>query len=450
MYSKSRNANKPPGPPKISPVTLALQLVSGERLIAEFHPEVTLWDILQHWEAQNKLDPSLATLKADVPVCIYMRKEIATKEILQKTTLLQLEIFNGKAAIRYATKSPGVVEQLHVGGIIAPTPRIPSPEVQRREMGKLELENKKEETSTLVPGKGIEQFIPAEKKEFAVETKGPLQKESIEPIHITDEENRPVEPIHIAAEESGLACGEDSSLPSCQELEASEVKVAVEKSVNFLNEKGVLVYMPPQDINSTSTRHEEESYEYLDLTEEEEREMTNDLNCLNNQLRNAPLITAQLCREQEENRRLQLLEKYRRIVLRIQFSDRYVLQMPLPSEITLAEVKIQLLEYLDASIKVENFELFTTPPKQIIETSLSLQEICLTPSFLIYISSHCVLKEEFRLNPSDYAAAERDASRRLFRSLSIIAKDLRPKRPASDTSVVNKDKNVPKWLIMNR
>ena len=37
MYSKSRNVAA--APPKISPVTLALQLVSGERLIAEFHPE---------------------------------------------------------------------------------------------------------------------------------------------------------------------------------------------------------------------------------------------------------------------------------------------------------------------------------------------------------------------------------------------------------------------------
>ncbi|KAK4011362.1 hypothetical protein OUZ56_020478 [Daphnia magna] len=435
MYSKSRNANKPQAPPKISLVTLALQLVSGERLIAEFHPEVTLWDILEHWEAQSKLDPSLATLKANIPVCIYMRKEIATKEMLQMTTLLQLEILNGKAAIRYITKSPGVVEQLHVGGIIAPTLRIPSPELQRREVEKVKLENKTEETSTLMPEKVTEQFIPAEKQESAVETKA--------------EENRPVD-------------AEDNSLPSCQELEAAEVEVAVEESVYFLNEQGVLVYMPPQDINSISTRHDEESDEFFELTEEEVRRMMNDLICQNNQLQNAPLITAQLRREQEEKRRLQLLEKYPTTVLRIQFSDRFVLQMPLPSEITLAEVKQQLVEYLDA--KVENFELFTTPPKQIIETSLSLHRIGLTPSSLIYISSHCVLKEKFRLNPSDYAAAVRDASRRLYRSVTTstatavsaadsdgsVAKDQRSKRPASDTSVVNKNKNVPKWLKTNR
>ena len=36
MYSKSRVI---PACRNISPVTLALQLVSGERLIGEFHPE---------------------------------------------------------------------------------------------------------------------------------------------------------------------------------------------------------------------------------------------------------------------------------------------------------------------------------------------------------------------------------------------------------------------------
>ncbi|XP_057373247.1 tether containing UBX domain for GLUT4-like [Daphnia carinata] len=448
MYSKSRNANKPQAAPKISPVTLALQLVSGERLIAEFHPEGTLWDILQHWEAQNKLDPSLATLNDNIPVCIYMRKEIATKEMLQMTTLLQLEIFNGKAAIRYITKSPGVVEQLHVGGIIAPTPRMPSPELQKRKVEEVELKIQKE-TSALVPENVTEPFIVTEKQEPGVDTICQLQKESIEPIHITPEESRTVD-----AEE----------LPSCQELEAPEVELAIEEPVYFLNEQGVLVYMPPQDTNSISTNHNEESDEFFEITEEEVRRMMHDLICQNTQLQNAPLITAQLRREHEEKRRRQLLEKYPTTVLRIQFSNRFILQMPLPSEITLAEVKLQLLEYLDASIKVENFELFTTPPKQIIETSLSLHEIGLTPSSLIYISSHCVLKEQFRLNPSDYGAAVRDANRRLYRSVTTsttmavsagnndvsVAKDQRPKRPASETSVVNKNKNVPKWLKMNQ
>ena len=109
-----------PAKQNISPVTIALQQLSGERLIGEFRPEgsfvrncqfvvwanyvlfltVTLWDILQHWEAENKLEPALSSLTSDIPVCIYLRKMISTRDLLQATTLLQLDISNGRAAIR--------------------------------------------------------------------------------------------------------------------------------------------------------------------------------------------------------------------------------------------------------------------------------------------------------------------------------------------------------------
>ena len=61
---------------------------------------VTLWDVLQHWEAENKLEPALSSLTSDIPVCIYLRKMISTRDLLQATTLLQLDISNGRAAIR--------------------------------------------------------------------------------------------------------------------------------------------------------------------------------------------------------------------------------------------------------------------------------------------------------------------------------------------------------------
>ena len=165
MYSRSSVVL---AKPKISPVTIALQLLSGERLIAVFRPEgnrwlifnllfelmetfvfitVTLWDILQHWEIENKLEPALSSLTSEIPVCIYLRNTISGREALWATTLFQLGISNGRVAIRwllvyysywfkihvyfvhrYATKKPGILEQPHVGGTIAPTLRAQSPE----------------------------------------------------------------------------------------------------------------------------------------------------------------------------------------------------------------------------------------------------------------------------------------------------------------------------------
>lgn len=231
-----------------------------------------------------------------------------------------------------------------------------------------------------------------------------------------------------------------------------------EERVHLLNEQGVLVYLPPEDVTATA-RNQEESDEFFELTEEELRKMMHDLISQNNQLQSAPLITAQLRREQEENRKTQLLKKYPTTILRVHFSDNFILQMPLSSESTLAEIKIQLLEYLEDSVEVGNFELFKTPPKQVLETSLPLHQLGLTPSSHVYISSNCVLKEKIRSNLSSYGGAVRDASSRLYRPITQslhddtnVAKDQRPKRPASEASstTASVEKNVPKWLKLKR
>jgi hypothetical protein len=321
---------------------------------------------------------------------------------------------------------------------------------KEKQIEKVDVENKKEEGHAVVP------------QQMTVEV---VKQESVEIVAQPQASSD-------AAQETTPVKAEVNNLILNDEPEATLVEVSLEESIYFLNEQGVLVYLPPKDIISTSTLHhsQEESDEFFELTEEEVRRMMTDLIYQNNQIQNAPLITAQLRREQEEKRRLQMLEKYPTTVLRIQFSDRFILQMPVPSEITLGEVKQQLQEYLEVSIEVDKFELFTTPPKQVIETSSTLHEIGLTPSSLVYISSHCVLKEKFRLSPSCYAGAVRDASRRLNRSTKpstittattntgesgvsvTTTKDQRPKRPASDTSAAtaSANKNVPKWLKMNR
>ena len=60
----------------------------------------TLWNILEYWEAEKKLEPALSSLTSDIPVCIYLRKTISTRDLLQTTTLLELGVSNGTAAIR--------------------------------------------------------------------------------------------------------------------------------------------------------------------------------------------------------------------------------------------------------------------------------------------------------------------------------------------------------------
>lgn len=76
-----------------SPVTIGLQLENGSRLLGEFLPGVSLWDILVN------LCPNEAQTH-EPPVIIYMRREICGVHSLQSTTLRVLGLTNGKAILR--------------------------------------------------------------------------------------------------------------------------------------------------------------------------------------------------------------------------------------------------------------------------------------------------------------------------------------------------------------
>ncbi|XP_029635484.1 tether containing UBX domain for GLUT4 isoform X3 [Octopus sinensis] len=95
-------------PRKESEIIVALQLSDGTRLQKSFLPQVTLWEILQHWqkEADSSLQPLLTT-EVDTsgstcvhPICIYMREEIIGEIALKTTPLRKLGLTGGKAVIR--------------------------------------------------------------------------------------------------------------------------------------------------------------------------------------------------------------------------------------------------------------------------------------------------------------------------------------------------------------
>lgn len=346
--------------------------------------------------------------------------------------------------LRYFTKQPGLVEQQHVGGFIAPTPRPPSPEttlpnqIAAADPNEVQMEDSPQQEPILMQEN---QIIPSQEPLTNIN-----QEELTRDIEVSGKEN-----------DSDLAHSQTQNQDKAIEMEAETdtqpIDVDVEEPVHFLNEHGVLVYLPPNDSTSLSKQIQEESDDFFEHTEEEIRKMMNELISKNNQLQTAPLMTAQLRREQEEQRRLQFLAKYPTTVLRIQFNDRFVLQLPSPSGSTLAEVKQQLVQYLEIERTTESFEIFTTPPKQVLGTSLPLHQLGLTPSSHVYVSSNCVLKEQYRLNPSSYAGAVRDASFRLYRTNTNLIKDeQRQKRPASDSSSSNSssEKNLPKWLKLKR
>ncbi|XP_074200136.1 tether containing UBX domain for GLUT4 isoform X6 [Camelus bactrianus] len=82
-------------------VRIALQLDDGSRLQDTFCSGQTLWELLSHFaQTRERLEqPCEAS-----PVCVYMRGEVTGRAALQSTTLQSLGITGGSAIIRFAMK----------------------------------------------------------------------------------------------------------------------------------------------------------------------------------------------------------------------------------------------------------------------------------------------------------------------------------------------------------
>ncbi|NXH15450.1 ASPC1 protein, partial [Bucco capensis] len=83
-------------------VRIALQLDDGCRLQNTFLCQQTLWELLNHF---GKTREFLEQHGEFCPVCIYMRDEISGKDALEQTTLKSLGLTGGSAIIRVFMKN---------------------------------------------------------------------------------------------------------------------------------------------------------------------------------------------------------------------------------------------------------------------------------------------------------------------------------------------------------
>ncbi|NXO58523.1 ASPC1 protein, partial [Aramus guarauna] len=82
-------------------IRIALQLDDGSRLQDTFLCQQTLWELLNHFA---KIREFMEQHGEFSPVCIYMRDEISGKDALEKTTLKSLGLTGGSAIIRVVMK----------------------------------------------------------------------------------------------------------------------------------------------------------------------------------------------------------------------------------------------------------------------------------------------------------------------------------------------------------
>jgi hypothetical protein len=127
------------------------------------------------------------------------------------------------------------------------------------------------------------------------------------------------------------------------------------------------------------------------------------------------------------------LERYPVAVVRVQFTDRLVLQLPLPTQALVSHLMGEVSVYLEGSPNRPDFHLFTSPPKAFLEKKSSMLELGLTPKTVVYIGSNkgdnCTVKNQYRQNLSSYLGAMREEARRIAPSAK------RPSTSAKSTKI---------------
>ncbi|XP_038634242.1 tether containing UBX domain for GLUT4 [Scyliorhinus canicula] len=203
--------------------------------------------------------------------------------------------------------------------------------------------------------------------------------------------------------------------------------------------------------------------EFFQVTIDDVRKRFAQLKSERRRFEEAPLMTKSM----RESQMKEKTERYPKVVLRVQFPDRYVLQgffRPLETVETLIEfVKMHLI---DPEI---SFYLFKTPPKVLLDDpTATLFEANLFPAALVHFGSEvrmdCYLCEEFLMCPTSISQADLTVTSCIHRlatpSTSSLASEAAPAKSgkedevreqsvtnsASSRSVQADPSTVPKWF----
>ena len=131
----------------------------------------------------------------------------------------------------------------------------------------------------------------------------------------------------------------------------------------------------------------EVSDDFFDLTIQDAKILLRDARKMQKELDSDGklLMTQQMRQAQKEGEKLALLNKYKRSVIRVQLPDRHVVQGFYHPGAKLNEVIENLQRHL--KLKPEDqYELFITPPKQVLDPNENLLDLGLVPAALVYLS----------------------------------------------------------------
>ncbi|XP_037258316.1 tether containing UBX domain for GLUT4 [Falco rusticolus] len=406
-------------------VRIALQLDDGSRLQDTFLCQKTLWELLDHFA---KIREFMEQHGEFSPVCIYMRDEISGRDALEKTTLKSLGLTGGSAIIRVVMKKcsssgqeeavgamvqcnelparPGSTE----GAVDVPVPQANTfpKDLDHRDVA-MSLNSCTDKQDTIRESDAsLEELQPSSEPEST-----PFVPFSGDGQHLGDSS--------VAAPSFGLDMP-SSKLPTIFSSPGGPSKPKKSKNSQELQkEQEQLVEREPlvchlDLLEPLPADPEELPDEFFEVTVDDVRKRLAQLQNERKRLEEASLMTKSLREAQLKEK----IERYSKVVLRVHFPDRHVLQgFFCPTE-TVGILRDFVRSHLaDTDLP---FYLFIAPPRIILnDESLTLFEANLFPTAVIHFGSEesrdCYLKSDLLSSAVSPSAADLLVARCLSKSL---------------------------------
>ncbi|MCJ8737495.1 hypothetical protein PDJAM_G00024410 [Pangasius djambal] len=440
-----------------STVRIALQLEDGSRLQGSFPSGHSLWDLLGHFPETRicELEVPGAT-----PVCVYMRDEVSGEEALKKTTLRSLGLTGGSAILRYvlkASNTPGNNEPMETATTPTDTAAPASQPPPAVNIMHSDLPDEPIPAPVPVENTGP----PSQTPEAADQTcqARPVQQEQAEPSQdqhqvvrpkirqaniqmpqeassmqqVDEEQAGPSHKYHShsatpsnfvpfsgGGQRLGGSGGDEqrecpspasssssplsSGPPKAKKAKPShEVQRSSSATCRVKDSEDAEEYLEPLDrdalvfhLDTAAQRQRDDQElpdEFFEVTVDDVRKRFSQLKSERRALEEAPLMTQSLREAQKKEK----MDRYPKVVLRIQFPDRLVLQGFFSPLETVAVLKQFVRTHLqDPELP---FYLFIAPPKtKLDDSSATLFQANLFPAALVYFGSdvktECYLRSD--------------------------------------------------------
>ncbi|XP_014644856.1 PREDICTED: tether containing UBX domain for GLUT4 isoform X1 [Ceratotherium simum simum] len=373
-------------------VRIALQLDDGSRLQDTFCSGQTLWELLSHFAQIRECleQPCEAS-----PVCVYMRDEVTGKAALQGTTLQSLGLTGGSAIIRFAMKQRDSAGKQEHGVSRSESPGSPI----------LSTSADQAAGSPLLPlssvglswGDGSHQDEAGASGSGHVDGLGPKPVDAQAKQISKEPAPSPFVPFSGGGQRLGGPSGSSRSLMSSSAKLPKSYSSPGGPSKPKKSRPGQDPQLepepePPVDRDTVVCHPDLEELlqawpaelpdEFFEVTVDDVRRRLAQLKSERKRLEEAPLVTKAFREAQMKEK----LERYPKVVLRVLFPDRYILQgFFRPSE-TVGDLQDFVRSHLGNPELP--FHLFIAPPKTVLDDhTMTLFQANLFPAALVHFGS---------------------------------------------------------------